>query len=555
MIGVIADPSEQEVVKEFFELFKTPWEFYRTNQPYDVVISADGAEIDTPAKLIVVYSGRKIQSDDQTRVLTAPRRMQPCILLYRCDRIPIYGDAITFTDKCESLLKERISQECAAYVYQLGDTLRARIGYDLFAEIRTLLTAGQPHENASIPTLELHIAFLRDLMIECGISFVEIPPVPEGFQFVACLTHDVDHPSIRQHGLDHTIAGFLLRSTIGSLIDAVLGRMRIRDATKNWAAAIKLPFVYMGLAKDFWRDFDDRYLQLEKDTPSTFFVIPRKGDPGKGVDGRAKALRASRYEARELADTISTLQAAGREVGLHGIDAWLDSSAGREELDEIRLLTGVTEIGVRMHWLYFNENSPEMLERAGAAYDSTSGYNETIGYRAGTTQVFKLLGAERLLELPLHAMDTALFYLSYLGLSPCKASARLGEMANQVVRFGGCLTINWHDRSLAPERLWGGCYRQLIQDLKSRGAWIATAGQAVSWFRKRRSATFEMDPSQPGGMRAHVAADQDDNLPGLRWRIDRGRELREVVAQGPERLVNVSVDETFDAGVQWRVEE
>ena len=29
MIGVIADPAEHNVVREFFELFKTPWEFYR----------------------------------------------------------------------------------------------------------------------------------------------------------------------------------------------------------------------------------------------------------------------------------------------------------------------------------------------------------------------------------------------------------------------------------------------------------------------------------------------------------------------------------------------
>ena len=30
MIGVIADPAEHDVVREFFELFKTPWEFYRS---------------------------------------------------------------------------------------------------------------------------------------------------------------------------------------------------------------------------------------------------------------------------------------------------------------------------------------------------------------------------------------------------------------------------------------------------------------------------------------------------------------------------------------------
>ena len=95
----------------------------------------------------------------------------------------------------------------------------ARIGYDLFSEVRTLLTLGQPPANAGIPTLEVHIAFLRDLITGRGISLVEIPPVPEGFQFVACLTHDVDHPSIRQHKLDHTMVGFLLRAIFGSLVE------------------------------------------------------------------------------------------------------------------------------------------------------------------------------------------------------------------------------------------------------------------------------------------------------------------------------------------------
>ena len=73
----------------------------------------------------------------------------------------------------------------------------ARIGYDLFAEIRTLLTVGQPAAYASIPTLDLHIALLRDLIVASGAPLVEIPPVPEGYRFIACLTHDVDHPSIR----------------------------------------------------------------------------------------------------------------------------------------------------------------------------------------------------------------------------------------------------------------------------------------------------------------------------------------------------------------------
>ena len=317
--------------------------------------------------------------------------------------------------------------------------------------------------------------------------------------------------------------GFLSRAIFDSLRKLFRGQLSVRDLFRNWAAALKLPFVHLGLAKDFWREFDDRYLELEKGLHSTFFVIPFSGQPGRKSDGPAPAMRATRYGAQDIADAIRKLTAAGCEVGLHGIDAWLDSSKGRQEMEEIRRLTGISEIGVRMHWLYYDQQSPCVLEKAGAAYDSTIGYNETVGYRAGTTQVYKPLEVTRLLELPLHVMDTALFHPSHLALSPRQAKTLLGPMSDNAARFGGAPTVNWHDRSLAPERLWGEFYRDLIQELKSRGAWFATAGQATSWFRKRRAAEFETDPMEPRTVRVKLPVDQCDNLPGLRLRIHKAR--------------------------------
>ena len=38
VIGVIANQSNEGAVREFFELFKTPWEFYRDGVRYDVVL-------------------------------------------------------------------------------------------------------------------------------------------------------------------------------------------------------------------------------------------------------------------------------------------------------------------------------------------------------------------------------------------------------------------------------------------------------------------------------------------------------------------------------------
>jgi len=429
------------------------------------------------------------------------------------------------------LLVDEDSRECAAYLDEREGRVLARIGYDLFSEIRTLLTVGQPVANASSPALDLHIAFLRDLITRSGVPLVEIPPVPDGYQFVACLTHDVDHPAIRRHKWDHTMFGFLYRATFGSLRSVLRGRMSVRNMFKNWAAALKLPFVHFGLMKDFWRNFDDRYMELEKGLRSTFFVIPFGGRAGNTSSGPAPSIRAAQYGAQDIAGAIQKLTAAGCEVGLHGIDAWMDSAEGRRELDEIRRVTGVSEVGVRMHWLYYDQQSPATLEAAGASYDSTFGYNETVGYRAGTTQVYKPLDANQLLELPLHIMDTAFFYPSHLALSESQAKKLLALMLDNAVRRGGTLTVNWHDRSLAPERLWGAFYSDLIQDLKHRNAWFATAGQATAWFRKRRSVRFQSEGIAPGAVKARVGVDQRDNLPALRLRIYNARKLGSINAQ------------------------
>ena len=552
MIGVIADPADHNVVREFFELFKTPWDFYRQDCQYDVVLCAGDVHVEPTAKLVVFFAGKNTDFDVQHNIQTGKQRMQACTLLYQGNRIPIYGDTLSFSGTGNTLLKYEDSRECAAYQGGSEERVLVRIGYDLFSEINTLLTAGQPEANANLPALELHIAFLRNLITGVGITLVEIPPVPEGYRFIACLTHDVDHPTIRQHKWDHTVFGFLYRAIFGSLRNFIRGRKSGRDLLANWAAALKLPFVYLRLAKDFWRNFDDRYLKLEGGRPSTYFVIPSRNNPGLNSTGRAPYFRAAGYEGKDIVDAIRKLRTAGCEVGLHGIDAWRDSTKGKDELETIRSLTGDSEIGVRMHWLYYDQQSPAMLEAAGASYDSTLGYNGTVGYRAGTTQAYKPLNVIRMLELPLHIMDSAMFFPDHLDLSPKEAKKRMAEIVENAVRFGGALTINWHDRSIAPERQWGGSYRDLIDELKDRGAWFATAGQTVSWFRKRRSATFETDSFGAVTVRAQVPFDRN-SLPGLRLRVYKGCNPKRTSVHNSEAYADMAVDNNIETSVPSQI--
>jgi hypothetical protein len=240
------------------------------------------------------------------------------------------------------------------------------------------------------------------------------------------------------------------------------------------------------------------------------------------VDGAAPGRRACCYSLGDIDEELRCLMAKGCEIGLHGIDAWLDGEAASNELETIRRFAPLGRAGVRMHWLYYSDRSPAVLEAASADYDSTAGYNETVGYRAGTTQVFKPPDVERLLELPLHIMDTALFFPSRLNLTPSEAARRVRPLLKHAFDAGGCITVNWHDRSIAPERLWIDFYRHLVRELERRGAWFATGSQAVAWFRMRRAAVFESGNGDPGAMCANSARESDGLLPGLQFRVHRG---------------------------------
>jgi len=523
MIAVAANTEDYDLVREFFELFKTPWEFYRPEGQYDVVLFAreDASAQGVAAKLVVVYSSQKTPYDEEEKVEITSHRNSGT-LSYKESPLPIYGKNVTIQANGVSILTDEESSQSVGFLDKSGRRVIARIGYDLFKEMRALLTDGQPAEYASSPTVEIHIALLRDLIVGSGACLVEVPPVPDGYTFIACLTHDVDHPSIRQHKWDHTMVGFLHRAVLGSLFAVLRGRIPVRHLLTNWVAVARLPFIHLGLARDFWYDFD-RYLDIERDLNSTFFVLPFKDHPGVTALGQAPSKRAARYAATDIAGRLHGIVSAGHEVGLHGIDAWIDIIKGQHEMAQITNITGRKNIGVRMHWLYFDHNSPVVLEKAGFSYDSTVGYNETIGYRAGTAQVYKPLQTCHLLELPLHVMDTALFYPGYLNLSAAEASRQVGAILNNAIKFGGVVTFNWHDRSLAPERLWGGFYTSLISKLKQKGAWCTSAGSAVSWFRNRRSVVFERNNQGLEVARPKTDLVIGKGVPGLRLRIYNSR--------------------------------
>lgn len=545
MIGVVAKASEGEAVAEFFQLFKTPWEFARRGSHYEVLLSTVSEPVQASCRLLLLFNGNPTFFDAERR--TSMKSQSGGNITCRGRRIPIYGTLTTFSTNGSLALIEDSNSEPVAVLENGAEQITVRVGYDLFSEVALLLTVGQPSVNAAIPALDEHISSLRHWIVSAGLPLVEIPPVPAGYSFVTCLTHDIDHPALRHHLCDHTMFGFVYRATVGSLQNVLTGRKSLASLLKNWKSACLLPLVHLGLVRDFWRDFD-RYLEIEAGHAATYFVIPRNNYPGRTANGFAPRTRACRYTVADVLPQLRKIIAADCEIAVHGVDAWLDAEGGRQEKDAIAAAVGTTDLGVRMHWLLFDELSPVRLDRAGFSYDSTVGYRETVGYRAGTLQAYKPPGVTRLMELPLHVMDTALFYPDYLNLTEDEARPLVWKLIDDAEQLGGTLTINWHDRSISPERLWDDFYLKLLREVQARKAWLPTASRAVAWFRQRRTVAIESSRVAGDSLRIRASFEPCNSLPGLRLRVYEPRpgSLNQARTQAPVQFRDIPLTETTE---------
>lgn len=475
LLGVMVPDRHRAVAAEMFELFKTPWEPVRDGVEYEVILAHAETASREGTRLTIVTGGPSV-IDEAWGIAAAP--------LSPAGEIEAAGISI-------ALLRPwlPLGESDAGWFWSCSD--RLRLGYDLFAEIEALLTSGQEGEAALQATVGRHLEILKLAMLAVGMPVVEVDAAPEDATLTVALTHDVDFARLRDHRFDRTAAGFLYRATLGTVVDFVRGRARLSKVGRNLAAALKLPLVHLGWVSDPWNCFG-AYGALERRWGATFYVVPRRDDPGKALPRRrVDPGRACRYQASDVAAELAALEKAGFEIGLHGLDAWAGAGEATTERAAIEAASGADVAGVRMHWLYFSAESYRALDEAGFDYDSTLGHNDAIGFRAGTGQAFRPLDVDHLLELPLAVQDTALFAGKRLGLDEEQASSLCARVIAEARAYGGGLTLLWHQRSLAPERCWGGFYVKLLQRLENEGAWLAPAAEVVRLYRRRRGVRLE----------------------------------------------------------------
>jgi peptidoglycan/xylan/chitin deacetylase (PgdA/CDA1 family) len=311
--------------------------------------------------------------------------------------------------------------------------------------------------------LDLVDSPLERLRRELGIE----PPRWFGRRFAVALTHDVDVPW-------RWTGGRAVRGTAARLKNAVVSR-RPRAAAREARALTGLPLHKLRGTDPNWSF--ERVIEVEKEhgARSTFFLLAGHNHPADGPSPETyDQLRPRLVEA---------LKEGGAEIGLHGsYTAAQDPQRLTREKEELEQLAGALE-GHRYHYLRVDPHGNlAPLARAGFAYDSSLGFSDRVGFRAGIAQPFRPWDFEadrplHLIEIPLAFMDAA-FDERYLDLPAAKAEAQLMQLLDGAAAGGGGFAVLWHtDRfDRGTSQGWSRLYERLLRAVPERGGVCVAAG-------------------------------------------------------------------------------
>jgi hypothetical protein len=185
---------------------------------------------------------------------------------------------------------------------------------------------------------------------------------------------------------------------------------------------------------------------------ASFWKLPARGRYDTWYDLRAPL----------VFDVISDLRRCAGDIGFHpSYETFANRSLLAKEAQLLREWLGQDRLGGRQHYLRWSPDTWRDWESCGLAYDSSLGFPERPGFRAGTARPYHpwLVDEDRqanLIEIPLILMDRTLSL--YMRLSNEDALALVLQLLTRTRAVGGVFTLLWHNSVLLDPQ-----YRSLYQ--------------------------------------------------------------------------------------------
>jgi hypothetical protein len=310
------------------------------------------------------------------------------------------------------------------------------------------------------PVLDEIAADIKEEIIDF-CKFNRLPHIskclwPGGKDMAISITHDID--ITRKYGLN-SLARDFFTANFTALAD-------------HFQKSVFRDNVYWNFEEllQFYRD---------KKIVSTFYFISR---PWEKFHYRYN-VKSSKF--RQLFEAILS---DNHEIGLHTSRFAFDHPyrIGPEKKRLENLLQRKIQ-GVRQHYLrLLFPKAWDYFEESGFLYDSSSGYNDSLGFRAGTSLPFRTYNfaeqkPRKLYEIPFSIMD-------YPWKDNQNTEADIGNLfkniSDPIEKNSGLLNLIWHPHNIVEEEFYD-LWSFLLTYLESKKAHIDCLYRIIDWWEKR----------------------------------------------------------------------
>jgi hypothetical protein len=209
-----------------------------------------------------------------------------------------------------------------------------------------------------------------------------------------------------------------------------------------------------------WKELENKY-----DQRSVFYLHAHTGYRGC----KSWLIDPSYDIARnqKLQDQLKNLLDEGFEVGLHGsTNSAADGNQLAVEKEALEKALDISVIKTRQHWLNYRESVTPGLHEKLFQYDSTLGWNDQMGFRAGSASRYRPYDhvnqmAFNYFETPLVLMDSTIYDYNHNRIPEAKSEAV--EMLNSIKNLKNVhVSVCWHQRGLSRDYGWQESYENCL---------------------------------------------------------------------------------------------
>ncbi len=396
--------------------------------------------------------------------------------------IPIFQKTFAPIYPCagKTLLKSKGDSSCCAALIDDGIKLYFDLFYNSFIHLSCLEEWEYEKEFAPIqsyasrlkgmnmiyqkPVVNYLFAILENTLLLLSDESSKNQLFAKRNSFQICLTHDVDY--VRK------TASLRIKRTAFHLTNMLqnIKKAQISDALVE----IFRSFRFLIRPCGYWQFEHIEELEETHNFRATFYLYAGVKQGQKMVEHIKRLVFDPGYDVikeHKLKKTIKELTEKGWEVGLHGsYNSYHSQGLLLEEKKILEAISNLPVLSTRQHWLNLSiRNTWQIQAEAGLKADTTLGFNDWPGFRAGIANPFypyDFVSREghRILEVPMVLMDGALFDHCRMGSK--EALERSLKILEEVKKFNGCAAINWHQRTPSSDYKWYWLYKEILTWIK-----------------------------------------------------------------------------------------